>query len=64
MATDNTDEKTQFTLYLPADLAKRLELAAAGRNRSAAEVAVELLNRHLPRPGTRKTAKKKSIPYT
>ena len=64
MATDNTDEKTQFTLYLPEGLVKRLKLAAAGQNRSAAEVAVELLNRHLPRPGTRETTKKKSIPYT
>jgi hypothetical protein len=56
-------DRIRLTLDLPAELARRLELAAAARRRTAAELAIELLAQHLPRsePGG---PTKLNIPYT
>jgi hypothetical protein len=52
-----------LTLYLSASLAQRLKMAAETQKRPAAELVVELLDRHLPRPQTG-GPKKGSIPYS
>lgn len=62
MAQQNTGEKVPLTIYLSADVARRLQLAAETRKRAAADAAAELLDRYLPRPQTGES-KKGSIPY-
>jgi plasmid stability protein len=56
-------EKFPLTLHLPAELAKRLSVAAAAQHRSAADLVLELLRRHLP-PLPADGTKKSPIPYT
>ena len=62
MAEHGGSGKVPLTLHLPAEVAARLKLAAEAQKQAAAELAVELLDRHLPRlpPGGQK---KVHIPY-
>ena len=62
MATSGPSDKIALTLHLSADVAKRLMVAAESQRRSAADLAAELLDRHLPRPQT-SPPKKGTIPY-
>ncbi len=55
-------EKLSLTLHLPADVARRLMVAAETQKRSAADLAADLLDRYLPRPPT-SGPKKGNIPY-
>ena len=61
-ARTTPSEKIPLTIHLSADVAKRLKLAAEARKRSAADLAADLLDRHLPRPQT--GGPKNSIPYS
>jgi hypothetical protein len=63
MAEKSPADKIALTLYLPSDVAMRLKASADTRKMSAADLAVDLLDRYLPRitPGGQK---KGSIPYT
>jgi len=61
MAQPSGSDKIPLTLHLSADVARRLQLAAEARKRSAADVAAELLDRHLPRVPTGE--QKGNIPY-
>jgi len=63
MAEKSADESVPLTLHLSEDLAERLKLAALNQRRAAADVAVALLEKHLPRLQSPET-KKKKIPYT
>ena len=63
MAENHAEGKIPFTLHLTEDLAKRLHLAAASRNRAAADVVAELLDRHLPHLEGPRPKKKGGIPY-
>ncbi len=63
MAKEDPHEEAKLTICLPEGLAQRLKLAAARQNRAPADVAAELLDRHLPRLEVPET-KKKNIPYT
>lgn len=62
MAGKSTGEKIGLSVYLPADVARRLKLTADHQNRSASEVVAELLDRHLPRLQADEK-KKGNIPY-
>lgn len=62
MAEPAPTGKIPITLQLPAELAARLKTAAENQRRPAAELAVELLERYLPKPPGAGT-KKSSIPY-
>ena len=62
MTQPSAGEKIPLTLHLSADVAKRLEAAAQAQKRPAANVAAELLDRHLPRPPSAGQPKGK-IPY-
>ncbi len=62
MTQPTTGEKIPVTLHLSADVAARLKMAAEVQNRSAADLAADLLDRHLPRPQAA-GPKKGSIPY-
>jgi hypothetical protein len=63
MADKTAAETMPLTVHLSADLAKRLQAAAAAQKRPAAAVVIDLLERFLPRsqPGEPKKGK---IPYT
>ena len=63
MEEQNTSGGIPVTLHLSAELAARLERAANAQKRAAADVAVALLDRHLPRPSTA-GPKQGSIPYS
>ncbi len=60
--TEPSKDKFPLTLHMHADLAKRLAVAAEAQKRSAEDLAIDVLDRNLPRlqtdPGKRK------IPYT
>lgn len=56
---DLTPQKFALTLMLPPEVAKRLQMLAETQKRSAAEVAIDVLDRNLPRPSS-----KPKIPYT
>lgn len=64
MSQKSPDAENRLIVDLPAEVAKRLKLAASRQNRAASDVAAELLSKHLPRlePGEPKKATK--IPYT
>ncbi len=63
MAELGSSGKIPLTLHLPAEMAARLKLAAEARKRPAAELAVDLLDRCLPRlPAGGQ--KKGGIPYS
>jgi hypothetical protein len=59
MAEDKKADRQVLTLYLPENLAKRLNLAATRAKRSPADTVLEILDRHLP--GLEPTAKR--VPY-
>jgi hypothetical protein len=52
-----------LTLHLPAELAVRLKVAAEAQKRPATEVAIDLLDRFLPRVPAG-GQKKGGIPYS
>ena len=54
-----TPQKFALTLLLPPEIAQRLQNLAEAQKRSAADVAVDVLDRNLPRPSS-----KPKIPYT
>jgi hypothetical protein len=62
MAEPSPSGKIPLTLQLSAELAARLKLAAETQRRPAAELAVDLLERYLPRRPSG-DAHKGSIPY-
>jgi hypothetical protein len=59
----NAGEKIPLTVYLSADLVKRLKVAEATQKRPAADLAADLLDRYLPRLPTG-GPQKGSIPYS
>ena len=63
MAEPSPHERLPLTLHLSPDIAKRLMSAAEAQKRPAADLAIDILDRCLPRvqPGE---AKKGKIPYT
>ena len=52
MTQPSAGEKIPLTVYLSPDVAKRLKAAAEAQKRPAADLAADLLDRHLPRPQT------------
>jgi hypothetical protein len=52
MTQPSPGEKIALTVRLSADVAKRLKAAAEAQKRPAADLAADLLDRHLPRPPT------------
>jgi hypothetical protein len=50
MTQPSTGERIPLTVYVSHDVAKRLKAAAEAQKRPAAELAADLLDRHLPRP--------------
>jgi hypothetical protein len=62
MPEQRPTEKIPLTIYLSADVAKRLKLAAETQKRSPVDLAAEVLDRHLPQPQT--GGPKISIPYS
>jgi hypothetical protein len=60
MAEPKTPDSIPITINLPMELARRLKLATDTQKRTAPEVILELLERHLPRTDG---PKKGSIPY-
>jgi hypothetical protein len=63
MTQSSGNEKILLNVYLSADVAKRLQLAAETQKRPAADLAADLLDRHLPRLQTG-GPQKGSIPYS
>jgi hypothetical protein len=62
MTQPASGEKIPLTIYLSADVAKRLKAASETQRRPAAELAVDLLDRYLPRlPSSGQ--QKPNIPY-
>jgi hypothetical protein len=59
MAEPSQSGKIPLTLQLPAEVAARLKMAAETQKRPAAELAVDLLDRYLPR-----VQQKGTIPYS
>jgi len=62
MPEQDTKGKFPLTIYMDADLAKRLAVAAEGQKRSAADLVVNILDRNLPR--LQSGSGKGKIPYT
>jgi hypothetical protein len=50
--TQSSAEKIPLTIQLSPEVAKRLKAAAEAQKRPAADLAADLLDRHLPRPPT------------
>jgi len=63
MADKNATDSVPLTVHLPVELARRLQAAAASKNRPASAVVIELLERSLPRSASG-PPKKSKIPYT
>ena len=63
MVEQSTSGKIPLTLHLSAEVAARLKLAAETQRRTAADLAVDLLDRYLPRLPTA-DSKKGNIPYS
>ena len=61
MSVLRPSEKIALTIYLSADVAGRLKLAAEAQKRPAIDLVAELLDRHLPRP---QTGPKSAIAYS
>ena len=62
MPESTSGEKIALTVYLSADVAKRLKAASETQKRPAADLAADLLDRNLPRlPPAGKP--RGSIPY-
>jgi hypothetical protein len=49
MAEDKSHEKLTLTIMLPESLAKRLSLAANRTGRTLADMALDVLDRNLPK---------------
>ena len=62
MSEQRPTDKIPLTIYLSADVANRLKLAAEAQKRLAIDLAADLLERHLPRP--QPSGPKRSIPYS
>jgi hypothetical protein len=62
MSVIRPSEKISLTIYLSADVAGRLKLAAEAQKRPATDLVAELLDRHLPRPQA--GGAKSNIPYS
>ena len=62
MTQPASGEKIPLTVYLSAELAKRLKTASESQRRPAAELAADLLDRYLPRLPSG-GQQKGSIPY-
>jgi len=62
MPEQDTKGKFPLTLYMDADLAKRLAVAAEAQKRSAADLVTNILDRNLPR--LQSGSSKAKIPYT
>ena len=62
MPEQGAGAKIPLTIYLTGEVAGRLKRAAETQKRTAADLAAELLDRHLPRPPTGRS-KKGNIPY-
>ncbi len=63
MTQPASGEKIPLTVYLSAEVAKRLKTASETQRRPAAELAADLLDRYLPRlPSAGQ--QKGSIPYS
>jgi len=62
MTQPNTGEKIPLTLHLSPDVAARLKLAADAKKRAPADLAIALLDQHLPRPQV--GGQKGNIPYS
>ena len=61
MPEQNTKGKFPLTIYMDAELAKRLSAAAAAQKRAPEDLVVDTLDRTLPRLQTCSGGK---IPYT
>jgi predicted transcriptional regulator len=61
MADKSASGKIPLTIYLPEELARRLQAAATAQSRNAAELVVGVLDRYLPRKT--EESKKGKIPY-
>jgi len=59
---EQSSNKIPLVVQLTAELAARLKTAAESRGRTPAELAAELLDRHVPRPPA-EGPKKCRIPY-
>jgi len=62
MSEQSASERIPLTLYLSADVAKRLQLAAEAQKKAATDVATGLLDRYLPQVQAGKSSKG-NIPY-
>jgi hypothetical protein len=62
MAEPNPNQRLPLTLQLSPDIARRLMQAAEAQQRPAADLVLDLLDRHLPRAAAGE--KKGKIPYT
>jgi hypothetical protein len=63
MTQQGAGEKVPLTLYVSADVARRLMLAAEAQRQPAADLAADLLDRYLPKlPAAGQ--KKGNIPYS
>ena len=62
MPEQNTKGKFPLTIYMDADIAKRLAAAAAAQKRPAEDLVTDMLDRSLPRLQT--GSSKGNIPYT
>ncbi|MGO9112094.1 MAG: hypothetical protein ACLP9L_22950 [Thermoguttaceae bacterium] len=62
MPEQDTKGKFPLTIYMDADLAKRVAVAAEAQKRSAADLVVNILDRNLPR--LQGDSGKGKIPYT
>ena len=61
MAEQNTKGKFPLTIYMDAEIAKRLAAASAAQKRPAEDLVIDMLDRSLPRL---QTGSKGKIPYT
>ena len=61
MAEQNTKGKFPLTIYMDAEIAKRLAAASAAQKRPAEDLVIDMMDRSLPRL---QTGSKGKIPYT
>jgi len=61
MPEQNTKGKFPLTIYMDADLAKRLAVTAEGQKRPAEDLVIDMLDRSLPQL---QSSGKGKIPYT
>ena len=61
MAEQNTKGKFPLTIYMDAEIAKRLAAASAAQKRPAEDLVIDMMDRSLPRL---QTGSKDKIPYT